>query len=126
MSAEDTLPKVSIIIPVYNGANYLHEAIKSALAQTYQNLEVIVINDGSTDMGATEKIAQSFGDKIRYFHKENGGVASALNFGIQKMTGSYFSWLSHDDLYEKTKIEDQVHMAVSLQSDDNIIACNAR
>jgi len=122
----DTPPKVSIIIPVYNGANYLNESIKSALAQTYQNLEVIVVNDGSTDTGATEKIAQSFGNKIRYFHKKNGGVASALNFGIQKMTGSYFSWLSHDDLYEKTKIEDQVRMAVSLQSDDTIIACNAR
>jgi glycosyltransferase involved in cell wall biosynthesis len=126
MVAVDTLPKVSIIIPVYNGANYLNESIKSALAQTYQNLEVVVVNDGSNDRGATERVAQSFGDKIRYFHKENGGVASALNFGIQKMTGRYFSWLSHDDLYEKTKIEDQVSMAVSLQSDNTIIACNAR
>jgi glycosyltransferase involved in cell wall biosynthesis len=126
MGTVDTSPKVSIIIPVYNGSNYLDESIKSALAQTYQNLEVIVVNDGSTDMGATEKVAQAFGDKIRYFHKKNGGVASALNFGVQKMTGSYFSWLSHDDLYEKTKIEDQVRMAVSLQSDNTIIACNAR
>lgn len=125
MSAIDALPRVSIIIPVYNGANYLDESIKSALAQTYQNLEVIVVNDGSTDMGATEKIAQSFGDKIKYFHKENGGVASALNFGIQKMTGSYLSWLSHDDLYEKTKIEDQVRMAVT-HGGNTVIACNAR
>lgn len=122
----DVSPRVSIIIPVYNGANYLDESIKSALAQTYQNLEIIVVNDGSTDMGATEKIAQSFGDKIRYFHKENGGVSSALNLGVQMMTGSYFSWLSHDDLYEKTKIEDQVRMVAAHGEGDTIIACNAR
>ena len=68
---------VSIVIPVYNGANYLSEAIDSALAQTYKNIEIIVVNDGSKDDGATEKVALSYGDKIRYFHKENGGVSSA-------------------------------------------------
>ena len=91
-------PKVSIIIPVYNGANYVSEAIDSALAQTYKNIEIIVVNDGSSDDGATEKIAKSYGDRIRYFAKENGGVSSALNFGIRQMTGEWFSWLSHDDL----------------------------
>jgi glycosyltransferase involved in cell wall biosynthesis len=75
-------PKVSIIIPVYNGSNFLKEAIDSAIAQTYKNIEIIVINDGSSDNGATEKIAKSYGDKIRYFKKENGGVATALNLGI--------------------------------------------
>ena len=102
-------PKVSIIIPVYNGSNYLREAIDSALAQTYKNIEVIVVNDGSNDNGATEKIAKSYGDKIRYFYKENGGVASALNYGIQKMEGEYFSWLSHDDVYLPEKIETQIN-----------------
>lgn len=101
-------PKVSIIIPVYNGSRYLREAIDSALAQTYKNIEVIVINDGSNDNGKTENIAKSYGDRIRYFHKENGGVASALNLGISKMTGEYFSWLSHDDVYYPNKIEAQV------------------
>ncbi|QQS18926.1 glycosyltransferase family 2 protein [Candidatus Saccharibacteria bacterium] len=104
MKAEDT-PKVSIVIPVYNGSNYLREAIDSALAQTYKNVETIVVNDGSTDGGATEKIAKSYGSKIRYYNKENGGVASTLNFGTQKMTGEYFSWLSHDDLYEKERLK---------------------
>ena len=110
------LPKISIIIPVYNGANYVREAIDSALAQTYENFEVIVVNDGSTDDGATERIALSYGDKIRYFKKENGGVSSALNLGISEMTGEYFSWLSHDDKYEPYKLE---HLVTALAELEN-------
>lgn len=101
-------PKVSIVIPVYNGSNYMREAIDSALAQTYKNIEVIVINDGSSDGGKTDEIIRSYGDRICNFVKENGGVASALNLGIRKMAGDYFSWLSHDDLYCPDKIERQV------------------
>jgi glycosyltransferase involved in cell wall biosynthesis len=78
-------PKVSIVIPVYNGSNYLKEAIDSALGQTSKDVEIIVVNDGSNDGGQTEAIAKSYGDKIRYFYKENGGVASALNLGIKNM-----------------------------------------
>lgn len=101
-------PLVSIVIPVYNGANYMREAIDSALAQTYDNIEIIVVNDGSTDAGQTEAIALSYGDAIRYFHKPNGGVATALNVGIKNMHGEYFSWLSHDDRYLPEKIASQV------------------
>lgn len=101
-------PKVSIIIPVYNGSNYLENAIDCALSQTYENLEVLVVNDGSTDDGKTEQVALSYGDRIRYFYKPNGGVSSALNHGIRQMTGQYFSWLSHDDAYSPTKVEDSV------------------
>ena len=101
-------PRVSVVIPVYNGSNYLREAVDSALAQTYDNFEVIVVNDGSTDAGATEAIARSYGTRLRYFHKENGGVASALNFGIREMTGDYFSWLSHDDVFCPNKLAVQV------------------
>ncbi len=100
--------KVSIVIPVYNGSNFLREAIDSALSQTYKNIEVLVVNDGSQDGGKTEAIAKSYGDKIRYFLKENGGVASALNFGIRRMEGQYFSWLSHDDCYLPDKIQVQM------------------
>lgn len=99
-------PKVSIVIPVYNGSNYMREAIDSALAQTYENCETIVVNDGSTDN--TEEIALSYGDKIRYFKKENGGVASAVNLAIREMKGEYFSWLSHDDIYYPHKVETQI------------------
>jgi hypothetical protein len=101
-------PKVSIVIPVFNGSDFLREAIESALNQTYRHIEVIVVNDGSTDGGATEDIAKSYGDAIRYFRKDNGGVATALNAGIGAMTGDYFSWLSHDDLYVPHKVERQV------------------
>ena len=100
-------PKISIVIPAYNASNYLAEAIDSALAQTYPNVEIIVVNDGSNDEGATERIALSYGDKIRYFHKVNGGSSSALNMGIANMTGEWFSWLSHDDLYVPEKLEKQ-------------------
>lgn len=110
MNKELYNPKVSIVIPVYNGSNYLKEAIDSALNQTYENVEVIVVNDGSNDNGLTENIAKSYGDKIRYFYKENGGVSSALNYGIQQMSGDYFSWLSHDDGYYKRKIEDSINL----------------
>ena len=100
-------PKVSIIIPVYNGEKYLKESIDSALNQTYKNIEIIVINDGSKD--STESIVLSYGNKIRYYKKDNGGVASALNLALSKMKGDYFSWLSHDDLYEKDKIAIQIN-----------------
>lgn len=101
-------PKVSVVIPVYNGANYLRLAIESALAQTYGNIEIIVVNDGSTDDGATDRIAKSYGERIRYCRKPNGGVATALNRGLAEMTGDYFSWLSHDDEYYPLKIRRQV------------------
>ena len=81
-------PKVSIIIPVYNGSNYLKEAIYSALNQTYNNIEVLVINDGSEDNGKTRNIALSYGDRIKYIEKENAGVSSALNVGVKSMTGN--------------------------------------
>lgn len=101
-------PKVSIIIPVYKGKDYMREAIDSALNQTYKNIEIIVVNDGSDDGNATRNIALSYGDKIRYFEKENGGVSTALNLAIKNMKGDYFSWLSHDDRYYKNKISEQI------------------
>ncbi|MGE5189527.1 MAG: glycosyltransferase [Gemmatimonadota bacterium] len=101
-------PRVSIVIPVYNGSDFMREAIDSALAQTWPNVEVIVVNDGSDDGGKTDAIARAYGDRIRYVIKENGGVASALNAGIGAMSGDCFSWLSHDDVYCRRKIEIQV------------------
>jgi len=114
-------PKVSIIIPVYNGSDYLSEAIDSALAQDYQNLEVLVVNDGSTDGGATEEVALAYGVAIKYISKPNGGVASALNCAIEQMAGEYFSWLSHDDLYAVNKISRQMDALIRCGSDDVIV-----
>lgn len=114
-------PRVSIVIPVYNGSNYLAEAIESALAQTHGNLEVVVVNDGSTDDGATRRVAERYAGRIRYFEKPNGGVATALNFGIAEMTGEYFSWLSHDDLYLPDKIESQLNCLMQSTRDRDVI-----
>lgn len=114
-------PLVSIIIPVYNGSNYLREAIDSALNQTYTDIEVLVINDGSIDEGKTREIALSYGDKIRYFEKKNGGVSTALNYGIDRMEGEYFSWLSHDDRYKPNKILSQIEYLNQLEDKTTII-----
>lgn len=119
-------PLVSIVIPVYNGSNYMREAIDSALAQTYPNLEIIVVNDGSSDGGETERIALSYGDKIRYIHKPNGGVSSALNVGIQAMNGEYLSWLSHDDVYTPTKVESQIRLLEELTDPRAIAFCSTQ
>ena len=117
---------VSIVIPAYNASNYLAEAIDSALAQTYPNIEIIVINDGSPDEGKTRTVARSYGDKIRYYEKENGGCASALNYGIGVMKGKWFSWLSHDDLYLPTKVETLLGLLNTYGCDPErtVLGCN--
>lgn len=112
-------PLVSIVIPVYNGENYLKEAIDSALAQTYENIEIIVVNDGSVDN--TESIAKSYGNKIKYFKKKNGGTSTALNLGIKNMKGEYFSWLSHDDMYYPNKIKRQIEELSKLKNRNTIM-----
>ena len=122
MVMESSFPLVSIIIPVYNGSAFLAEAIDSALGQTYRNIEVIVVNDGSNDNGETERIALSYGDNIRYFAKDNQGVSSALNLGISHMKGDYFSWLSHDDKYEPEKIQSSISLLKNNNFDANLIA----
>jgi glycosyltransferase involved in cell wall biosynthesis len=105
--AEGTLPKVSVIIPVFNGTNYLREAIDSVLSQTYKNYEIIVVDDGSTD--ETWEIIESYGSRLRGIHKDNGGVASAFNCGIRNARGAYIAWLSHDDLFLPEKLEHQIN-----------------
>jgi len=99
-------PLVSVIIPVYNGTNYLADAVESVLEQTYENVELVAVDDGSTD--GTWELIQSYGDSLRGIHKENGGVASALNRGLAEADGRYIAWLSHDDLFLPDKLERQV------------------
>ena len=101
-------PLVSIVIPVYNGANFVREAIDSALSQTYENIEIVVVNDGSTDGGKTKDACMEYEGRIKYFEKENGGCASAINYGIKMAEGEFISWLSHDDLYYPEKIQYQI------------------
>lgn len=116
-------PLVSIVIPVYRGDPFLREAIESCLAQTYPNYEIIVVNDGSDDDGKTDAIAASFGDKIRYFKKENGGASSALNHGIAQMRGEWFAWLSHDDLFLPQKLEKQIEAVSDADNKVCVVRC---
>lgn len=97
---------VSIVIPVYNDERYIQESVESALNQDYENLEVIVVDDGSTD--ATPEILKEFGERIRYIRQENQGTAAALNNGIRHAKGSLIAWLSSDDLFLPGKIKHQV------------------
>jgi len=116
-----TSPKVSVVIPVYNGAQHLHKAIDSVLAQTYKNIEIVVVNDGSNDSGATVAVCRRYQNVIRYIEKTNGGVASALNAGIRAMQGAYFCWLSHDDQFTPLKTELQVSVAEDYGSEDLVL-----
>lgn len=97
-------PKVSIIIPFYNDP-YVREAVESALAQTYDNIEIIVIDDGSTIHA--DKL-RPYEGRIHYVGKENGGTASALNCGFRLASGKYIAWLSSDDRFYPDKIKRQV------------------
>src|SRR2546422_3447261 len=101
-----TPPSVSVVIPVYNGERYLADAIQSVLDQTYQNFEVIVVDDGSTDGSA--EVAQRFGEAIRYVHQANGGACKARNTGIAVARGVYLAFLDHDDLWLPDKLAAQV------------------
>jgi glycosyltransferase involved in cell wall biosynthesis len=94
---------VSIVIPTYNRADLISESINSALDQTYKNTEIIVVDDGSTD--ETKKVISNYGDKVRYYYKDNGGIGSALNYGIAKMNGKWFKWLSSDDVLTPDAVE---------------------
>jgi glycosyltransferase involved in cell wall biosynthesis len=87
---------VSVIIPVYNSAQFLKQSLESVINQTYQNIEIICVNDGSTDNSL--EILQQYSDKITIMSQKNYGLASALNLGIRKMKGIWFKWFSPDDI----------------------------
>lgn len=102
---ENKLPLVSIVIPTYNQDKYIRQCIDSCLNQSYKNIEIIVVDDGSTD--STPQILSSYKDKIYLISQENQGAAKALNNGISKAKGYLVGWLSSDDAYlpEKTALQ---------------------
>lgn len=97
---------VSIIIPIYNRLEYINEAIDSVLAQTYQNYEIVVVDDGSTSN--VKRVLEPYMNKIKYIWQENKGLAVARNTGIKNSEGKYFAFLDDDDLFEPQKLEVQV------------------
>ncbi|HUN54984.1 MAG TPA: glycosyltransferase family A protein [Smithella sp.] len=98
-------PLVSVIIPVFNTEKYLSEAIESILAQSYSPMELIIVDDGSTD--STAKIAKRFGSLVRYHYQENSGAGVARNQGIAMAKGDYFAFLDADDLWMPEKMKRQ-------------------
>ncbi len=101
-----TLPKVSVIIPAFNSEAYLVETIHSALSQTYTNMEIIVIDDGSTDQ--TQNLLRNFGERIQVVSQENGGVAAARNNGVRLSKGDFLAFLDSDDIWDSDKIRIQM------------------
>lgn len=100
------MKKVSIIIPVYNVEDYVSECINSVVAQSYQNLEIILINDGSTDRsGEICKTIAKHDNRIIYLEKNNGGLSSARNYGLTKATGDFIFFLDSDDYLLENAIE---------------------
>lgn len=107
----DHRPLVSVIIPAFNAERYLAGAIDSALSQTYPNLEVIVINDGSTDR--TGEIARKFGNRVLVIDQENRGIAGARNSGIRKARGSVIALLDADDRWMHDRLDRCVDLLLS-------------
>ena len=106
------MPTVSVIIPAYNAADFISETIEAALAQTYRDFEVIVVNDGSTD--DTMARLHEFGSRIRVHEQSNSGVATARNTGVKIATGSWIAFLDSDDLWMPRKLERQLAQSDAL------------
>lgn len=103
--------KVSIIIPVYNAEQYLQECVESAMNQTYKNIEIIAVDDGSADHSL--EILKKYADRIKIIEKENGGAASALNVGIKHATGEWIKKIDADDILHEDAVEILVETAKS-------------
>jgi glycosyltransferase involved in cell wall biosynthesis len=99
-------PKVSVIIPAYNCENYIGAAIDSILGQNYPSLEILVVDDGSTD--STADVLETFGDKVQVISQKNSGSAVARNIGLEKSTGDYIAFLDSDDIWLEGKLSSQV------------------
>ena len=114
-------PLVSVIVPVYNSTAYLKRCVDAILSQTYSNLEIILIDDGSTDdsLALCKEYSKS-DSRVKAFHKENGGSSSARNVGIKEASGEYICFCDSDDYYEPDIIENL--MKVFVEKEDAVVA----
>ena len=113
---------ISVIVPVYNVEDYLEECINSILSQTYTNLEILIVNDGSTDNSL--EILQKFSQKdsrISVFTTENGGLSSARNYAIDRANGKYFTFIDSDDYIEENYIEYLMESLIDNEADISIV-----
>ncbi|HYE37152.1 glycosyltransferase family A protein [Methylocaldum sp.] len=110
LTTPDT-PLVSVVIPAYNAMAFLRQTLDSVLAQTYDNLEVIVVDDGSTD--GTSDLLHGYGERITVLRQANAGQAAARNYGARVARGDMLAFLDSDDLWDAAKIARQVELLVS-------------
>lgn len=113
--------KFSIIIPVYNVEKYLNECVESVLNQTYKNMEIILVDDGSTD--SSPKICDNYleqDNRIKVIHKKNGGASSARNVGIKNMTGDYVLFMDSDDFWDNNRVLENLSTIISNENADVI------
>lgn len=118
----DNYPQISVIVPIYNSEKYLQRCIDSILAQTYTNIELLLIDDGSTDKSGIicDQYAQT-DNRIKVFHKKNGGVASTRQLGIEKAMGEYSIHVDSDDWIE-TKMLEEMYKSITRQQADVLIS----
>ncbi|WP_223608984.1 glycosyltransferase family 2 protein [Chryseobacterium sp. OSA05B] len=116
--------KVSIIVPVYNVENYLAKCLNSLVHQSLQDIEILVVDDGSKDGSGLiiEEYARNFPDKIKAFNKENGGLSDARNFGLDRASGEYIGFVDSDDYVTETMFEEMVQLAEKHES--KMVICN--
>ena len=117
--------KVSIVIPVYNVKQYLDECVNSAINQTYQNIEILLVDDGSTD--GSGELCDAYQEKdarIKVFHKENGGLSDARNYGMDRAEGTYIYFLDSDDLIEPYAME--ILLQTAVKNDAEVVLFDAR
>lgn len=98
--------KVSVVIPTYNREKIITKALDSVFSQTYQDFEIVVLDDGSTD--TTRETIKKYGEKVKYFYQENKGIAGARNSGMKKCSGDYIAFLDSDDYWKPEKLEQQI------------------
>ncbi len=116
------MPEVSVIVPTYNYAHFIEDCLKSIFAQTYNDFEVIVVDDGSTDH--TSKVLAAYRKDIHYIYQENKGLPAARNTGIKASKGKYLAFLDSDDLWLPEKLAEQVRI-IREDSDMGIIFSDA-
>ncbi len=113
------MPKVSVIVPIYNVEKYLEKCINSLLSQTLEDIQIILVNDGSKDNSGNiaKEYEKNNKDRVIYVEKENGGLSDARNYGLKYATGDFIAFLDSDDYIEKNAYEEMYNKAIEENAD---------
>ena len=118
------MPKVSVIVPIYNVEKYLEKCINSLLSQTLEDIQIILVNDGSKDNSGNiaKEYEKNNKDRVIYVEKENGGLSDARNYGLKYATGNFIAFLDSDDYIEKNAYEEMYNKAI--EEDADYVECD--